>query len=147
MRTGSEQSHRKAPARWAADSHWLQHILCISPPLFFSCCCCLASLCGLWDLSSLTRDWTHAPLPWKRRVLTTWLPGSPHFCFNRILLDLGNSENPNFGPSFPLETNLRYFIQNVFYCVQVSMDMGMFLTNQINIFRKCTYSLTPCNQT
>ena len=32
---------------------------------------------GLWDLSSLTRDQTHAPrLLWKCDVLTTGLPGN-----------------------------------------------------------------------
>ena len=30
---------------------------------------------GMWDLSSLTRDWTHAPLHWKLRVLITGAPG------------------------------------------------------------------------
>lgn len=127
MRTGSEQSHRNAPSTpnsWLCN--WLQHVLWISPLLLFSCCCCLASLHGLWDLSSLFRDWSHAPLPWKRRVLTTCLPESPHFCFNRTLLDLGNSENPNFGPSFPLEINLRYFIQNQLSGVGFTFTMCKF---------------------
>ena len=30
---------------------------------------------SMWDLSSPTRDWTHAPPHWKHRVLTIGLPG------------------------------------------------------------------------
>ena len=37
--------------------------------------CFLVALCGMWDVDSLTRDQTCAPLQWKRRVLTTGLPG------------------------------------------------------------------------
>ena len=36
--------------------------------------CFLAKLPGFWDLSSPTRDWTHAPLQRKHRLLTTGLP-------------------------------------------------------------------------
>ena len=36
----------------------------------------LAVLCGVWDLSSLTRDRTLTSVQWKCRVLTTGLPGS-----------------------------------------------------------------------
>ena len=39
-------------------------------------------LCGMWDLSSLTRDQTRAPCNWKRGVLTTGLPGSPDDLIN-----------------------------------------------------------------
>ena len=38
---------------------------------------------GLWDLSSLTRDWTQA-LRWKCEVLTSGLPGNSHY--NYLLL-------------------------------------------------------------
>ena len=31
--------------------------------------------CSIWDLSSLTSNWTHSSLHWKHRVLTTGLPG------------------------------------------------------------------------
>ena len=34
----------------------------------------LATLCSIWDISSPTRD--GIPLQWKRRVLTTGLPGN-----------------------------------------------------------------------
>ena len=37
----------------------------------------LATLCGIGDLSFLTRDGTCTPLHWERRVLTTGLPGNP----------------------------------------------------------------------
>ena len=37
--------------------------------------------CSMWDLSSLTRDQTHAPLQRKHRVLTTRPPGSPIFWY------------------------------------------------------------------
>lgn len=37
--------------------------------------CFLATLWGLWDPSSPTRDWTFAPLQWKHGVLTPGLPG------------------------------------------------------------------------
>ena len=30
---------------------------------------------SMWDISSPTRDQIHTPLPWKRKVLTTWLLG------------------------------------------------------------------------
>ena len=43
----------------------------------------LVSLPGMWDLSSLTRDWTCAPLQWKYRVLT---PGPPGKSFMVILI-------------------------------------------------------------
>ena len=33
-------------------------------------------MCILWDLSSLTRDWTPGPQHWKCKVLTTGQPGS-----------------------------------------------------------------------
>ena len=36
----------------------------------------LVMLCGMWDLSSPTRDQTCA-LQWKHKVLTTGPPGSP----------------------------------------------------------------------
>ena len=36
----------------------------------------LATPCGMWDLSFLTKDWT---LFWKHRVLTTGLPGKSCF--------------------------------------------------------------------
>ena len=40
----------------------------------------LAALWGIPDLSSRTRNWTHAPLQWKRRILTAEPLGkSPHF--------------------------------------------------------------------
>ena len=35
----------------------------------------LAMPYGMWDLSSLTRDWTCTPLPWKPRGLTIGQPG------------------------------------------------------------------------
>ena len=38
----------------------------------------LAAPCCMRDLSSLTRGGTHAPLQWKRRVLTTGPPGKSH---------------------------------------------------------------------
>ena len=38
----------------------------------------LATLCSLWDLSSLTRDWTQA-WQWKHQVLTTGPPGNSPF--------------------------------------------------------------------
>ena len=41
--------------------------------LFF----CVATLCCRQDLSSLTRDQTHAPLHWEPGVLTTGSPGKP----------------------------------------------------------------------
>ena len=40
----------------------------------------LAEPRGMWDLSSLTRDWTHAPLQWKCRILTTGPPGDSLIC-------------------------------------------------------------------
>ena len=40
----------------------------------------LAMLRSLQDLSSLTRNQTHAPLQWKHRVLTTGLPGKSLQC-------------------------------------------------------------------
>ena len=41
----------------------------------------LATLCSMWDLSSLTRDRTHAPpLQRKHRVLTTGLSGKSLGC-------------------------------------------------------------------
>ena len=36
----------------------------------------LATLHSLWDLSSPTRDRTRGPRQWKRRALTTELPGN-----------------------------------------------------------------------
>ena len=39
--------------------------------------------CGLWDLHSLTRDWTHVlARQLKCRVLTAGLPGNPFFSFS-----------------------------------------------------------------
>ena len=41
---------------------------------------------GMWDLSSLTRDRTRAPLKWKCRVSTTGLPGKcPNILFEELL--------------------------------------------------------------
>ena len=41
----------------------------------------LATLCGMWDFSSLTRDRIWGPLQWRHRVLTTGSPGkSPDQC-------------------------------------------------------------------
>ena len=45
-------------------------------PVSFQIIYLLATLCGLWDLSSLTRDWTWGPEQWKGRVLTTEDPAS-----------------------------------------------------------------------
>ena len=38
------------------------------------------ALCSTWDLSSLTRDGTHAPLQWKLRVLITGQSGRSLEC-------------------------------------------------------------------
>lgn len=76
-----------------------------------------------------------------------------HFCFNRTLICLGNSENPNFGPSFPqklifdISPKNSYQVLDLtvvlhFYYVQVSREMDGFLIYQINRFRK---SLTLTN--
>ena len=40
----------------------------------------LATLCSMWDLISLTRDQTRAPLQWKHTVLTIGLPGKSLGC-------------------------------------------------------------------
>ena len=38
-------------------------------------CVCVCFNHAMWDLSFSTRDWTHAPLQWKHRILTTGPPG------------------------------------------------------------------------
>ena len=48
---------------------------------------------GMWDLSSLTRDWSCIPLHWKGRVLNIGLPGKPLIYFFLFLQPLS--------PSFP----------------------------------------------
>ena len=42
-------------------------------------CLFLAMLCGMQDLSSLTKDRTHASCKWKHGILTTRPPGKSHF--------------------------------------------------------------------
>ena len=40
--------------------------------------CFGAMLCGMWDLSSETRERTLCPVKWNQRVLTTGPPGESH---------------------------------------------------------------------
>ena len=46
-------------------------LILVSLTFFFS-----VAPCSLWDLSSLTTDWTLGPQQWDRGVLTTWPPGN-----------------------------------------------------------------------
>ena len=45
---------------------------------FFFLSSFLALSCSMWNLSSLTRDWTHVCCLWKHGVLTTGPPGNSH---------------------------------------------------------------------
>ena len=49
----------------------------------------LATLHSMWNLSSLTRDQTCAPLHWKRGVLTTGTPGKSFIKILKVLFFRG----------------------------------------------------------
>ena len=62
----------------------------------------LAGLCGLWDFSSLTRDWTPGPWQWKSWVLTTGqLWNSPQVLYSWGIV-LSISGWPSLMPFFML---------------------------------------------
>ena len=54
-------------------------VLSVTPPplgrIYNLLCVCVATLCGLGDLSSPTRDWTHAPMSGIMEFPTIGLPG------------------------------------------------------------------------
>ena len=95
-----EQTHRTGFEGWIAVH--LNHLFLplrlllfqekYNADLFFSFlfvfCCCLFVFwpCNLWDLSSLTRDWTQGLRQWELRVLTTRPPGNS--CWSLLIFSI-----------------------------------------------------------
>ena len=101
------------------SSDWVSHKEIQHPkmkwyPSYFSF---MATPCGMPDLPSLIRDWTHIPVQWKHGVLTGWATReAPVSLFSLTLLSSLSQTASHPGPVAPSHELLRDTLDSHFLC-------------------------------
>ena len=74
---------------WWRMGSWPRHVASFIAKHRLSCAAWAQGLCGMWDLGSLTRDWTHVPCI-SRQILNPWITREVPSLWYFIMASLGN---------------------------------------------------------